>query len=57
MKLQKSSPKSHLMMVIPTWSHSTHSSMQPTELNYEIYDKELLAIFEAFWQWCNYVEG
>ena len=23
-------------------------SMQPEELNYEIYDKELLAIFEAF---------
>jgi len=32
-------------------------SMQPAELNYEIYDKELLAIFEAFQQWCNYPEG
>src|SRR5882724_8301819 len=32
-------------------------SMQPAELNYEIYDKELLAIFEAFQQWCNYLEG
>jgi len=32
-------------------------SMQPTELNYEIYDKELLAIFEAFQQWCNYLRG
>jgi len=31
--------------------------MQPTELNYEIYDKELLAIFEAFRQWRNYLEG
>ena len=31
--------------------------MKPTELNYEIYDKELLAIFEAFQQWCNYLEG
>ena len=31
--------------------------MQPTELNYEIYDKELLAIFKAFQQWCNYLEG
>jgi len=31
--------------------------MQPVELNYEIYDKELLAIFEAFQQWCNYLEG
>src|SRR5882724_7333546 len=32
-------------------------SMQPAELNYEIYDKELLAIFEAFRQWHNYLEG
>jgi len=31
--------------------------MQLAELNYEIYDKELLAIFEAFRQWCNYLEG
>src|SRR5882724_5203647 len=31
--------------------------MQPAELNYEIYDKELLTIFEAFQQWCNYLEG
>src|SRR5882724_9254452 len=32
-------------------------SMQPSELNYEIYNKEFLAIFEAFQQWCNYLEG
>ena len=25
--------------------------MAPAELNYEIYDKELLAIFDAFQQW------
>ena len=25
--------------------------MAPTELNYEIYDKELLAIFDTFQQW------
>ena len=31
--------------------------MKPMELNYEIYNKELLAIFEAFQQWCNYLEG
>ena len=31
--------------------------MKPAELNYEIYDKELLAIFEAFQQWHNYLEG
>jgi len=38
---------------ITFYSHS----MQPTELNYKIYNKELLAIFEAFRQWCNYLEG
>src|SRR5882724_224993 len=38
---------------IAFYSHS----MQPAELNYEIYDKELLASFEAFRQWCNYLEG
>jgi hypothetical protein len=32
-------------------------SMQPAELNYEIYDKELLAIFESFRQWRAYLEG
>jgi len=31
--------------------------MKLAELNYEIYDKELLAIFEAFRQWGNYLEG
>jgi len=31
--------------------------MQPAELNYEIYDKEFLAIFEAFRQWHNYLKG
>jgi len=31
--------------------------MQPAELNYEIYDKELLTIFEAFRQWRNYLKG
>jgi len=28
-----------------------------TELNYNIYDKELLAIFEAFKKWRHYLEG
>jgi len=32
-------------------------SMQLAELNYEICVKELLAIFEAFQQWHNYLEG
>ena len=31
--------------------------MAPTKLNYEIYSKELLAIFDAFWQWQNYLKG
>jgi RNase H-like domain found in reverse transcriptase/Reverse transcriptase (RNA-dependent DNA polymerase)/Integrase zinc binding domain/Integrase core domain/Chromo (CHRromatin Organisation MOdifier) domain len=32
-------------------------SMQPAELNYDIYDKELLAIYESFRQWRAYLEG
>jgi len=32
-------------------------SMQPAKLNYKIYNKELLAIFEDFRQCCNYLEG
>jgi len=27
------------------------------ELNYDIYDKELLMIFEAFKKWRHYLEG
>ena len=30
--------------------------MAPAELNYKIYDKGLLAIFNAFRQWRNYLE-
>jgi len=39
--------------------HRSHLLVQyaASELNYEIYDKELLAIFEAFRQWRNYLEG
>jgi hypothetical protein len=32
-------------------------SLQPSELNYDIYDKELLAIFVAFKEWRCYLEG
>src|SRR6202012_2478072 len=32
-------------------------SMNPAELNYDIYDKELLAIFAAFKEWRHYLEG
>ena len=30
---------------------------RPAELNYPIYDKELLAVVEAFKQWRVYLEG
>ena len=29
----------------------------PFKLNYDVHDKELLAIFEAFEIWCHYLEG
>ncbi|KAF8232139.1 DNA/RNA polymerase [Tricholoma matsutake] len=32
-------------------------SFNPTELNYDTHDKELLAIFEAFKHWWQYFEG
>jgi len=31
--------------------------MKPSELNYKIYDKELLAISRHLGQWRNYLEG
>ena len=32
-------------------------SFNPAELNYNTHNKELLAIFEAFKYWCQYLEG
>jgi RNase H-like domain found in reverse transcriptase len=32
-------------------------SMHHTELNYDIHDKELLTVFDAFCTWCTYLEG
>jgi len=32
-------------------------SFSPTELNYDVHDKELFAIYEAFRIWCHYLEG
>ena len=29
----------------------------PPKLNYDVHDKELLTIFEAFKIWCHYLEG
>jgi hypothetical protein len=31
--------------------------MAPAELNYEIHDKEMLAIISSFKEWCHYLEG
>lgn len=39
----------------PVAFHS--QTMQPAELNYKIYNKELLAIYEAFKHWCAHLEG
>uniref|UniRef100_A0A0W0FWU4 Reverse transcriptase-rnase h-integrase n=1 Tax=Moniliophthora roreri TaxID=221103 RepID=A0A0W0FWU4_MONRR len=32
-------------------------SFSPTERNYEIYDRELLAIYRALMEWCHYLMG
>ena len=32
-------------------------TFSPAELNYDMHDKELLAIFEAFHQWQHYLKG
>jgi len=53
MIISQISPNNGDIHLIAFYSHS----MQLAELNYEIYDKELLAIFEAFQQWHNYLEG
>jgi hypothetical protein len=39
----------------PVMFHSC--SFNPTELNYDTHDRELLTIFEAFQQWHQYFEG
>ena len=41
--------------IYPIMFHSW--AFSPTELNYDIHDKELLAIFEAFKKWQYYLEG
>jgi len=28
-----------------------------TKLHYDIYNKELLVVFKAFYTWCHYLEG
>ena len=32
-------------------------TLSPTEQNYEIYDRELLAIIRALEEWCHYIQG
>ena len=32
-------------------------SLNPAERNYEIYDKEMLAIMHAFYEWSHYLKG
>jgi len=39
----------------PVAFHS--QKFQPAEINYEIHDKELLAIVDAFKHWCRYCKG
>ena len=51
--LSQIDPTSSLMHPIAFFSRS----MSSAELNYEIYDKELLAIFAAFKEWRHYLEG
>ena len=51
-----------LSMVSPTDNEvhpiAFHSrTFTPPELNYDVHDKELLAIFEAFKIWHHYLEG
>ena len=51
--LSQISPTDGDLHPLAFYSHS----MAPAELNYKIYDKELLTIFNAFRQWRNYLEG
>ena len=49
------SPSSSDYNLHPIAFHSR--TLNPTELNYDTHDKELLAIFEAFSVWRHYLEG
>ena len=51
--LSQIDPSTSLLHPIAFFSRS----MSTAELNYEIYDKELLAIFAAFKEWRHYLEG
>ena len=47
------SPMDNELHPIAFHSHT----LMPPELNYDVHDKELLAIFEAFKIWHHYLEG
>jgi hypothetical protein len=42
-------------LFLPVSFHSRKFS--PTKINYKIHDKELLAIVDAFEEWCHFFEG
>jgi hypothetical protein len=33
------------------------NSLNPAERNYQVYDRELMAIIRALWEWRHYVQG
>ena len=51
------------ILSIITLDNKAHSvafyscTFNPTELNYNIHDKELLTIFKEFQIWCHYLES
>jgi len=49
------SQKDEEVRLHPVAFHSR--KFQPAEINYEIHDKELLAIVDAFKHWCQYCKG
>src|SRR5215469_18553478 len=51
--LSQENPETKTIHPIAFYSHT----MSSAELNYEIYDKELLVIFTAFQEWWSYLEG
>src|SRR5271154_3405015 len=51
--LSQMDPGTGQLHPVAFYSHSLH----PTELNYDIHDKELLSIYVAFVQWRAYLEG
>ena len=57
MPLLPSSPRYPQQTMKSTPLLSTPTPLRPPELNYNVHDKELLAILQAFKIWCHYLEG